>query len=224
MRRSPSIRFVMGVAAIAALPLRLHATAPAQQIVDRVVATVGSALITLSDVRAVRALRLFGASSDAGDEEIVTLLVDHELMRVEVERFGAPQGDAAAVEARVAAVAAAFADEPTFRATLAAHGMTEARLRALLHDELRRERYLESRFSAAAIPTDEDVRRHFQDRPQQYTVGGEVLLFQDVEALVRAEVTELRRARLIGQWLEGLRRRADIRRPPLPAALPPPAP
>lgn len=201
------IRLAVGVAVV------LLAELATAQVVDRVVATVGSTLITLSDLRAVRTFGLLDVTAETSDEAIVARLVDHELVRSEVDRFGLVEPVREAVEERLAAIAGRFPNAAAFDAALARTAMTEVRLRAFVRDELRRARYLDERFSAASTPTEDEVARAYQEEGLQYAVDDEIPPLDEVRDKVRARLMAERRDVLVAQWLDGLRRRADIRRP-----------
>ncbi|MFN8061816.1 MAG: hypothetical protein U0Q12_21840 [Vicinamibacterales bacterium] len=204
-----------GPAAARAVPRALAAQTPGA-LVDRVMATVGGAIVTWSDVQAARALGLLGVAGDARDDEVVTRLVDHEIVRLEVERFRPAEPDARIIEARLSAVARRAGSAERLQTMLRGFAFSDTRLRAFVREEVRAEQYLDARFAAAAAPTDEEVRRYFFEHGEEFAVGGDVPPFDDVQADVRARATRVRRDALVEQWLEGLRRRSDIRRPSPP--------
>ena len=195
------------VAVAAVLP-----EASQSRVVDRVVAVVGTRMITLSDVKAATLLGLL-ADPPAAEADLIERLIDRELMRVEVDRYSPPPPPDAAVDEAVARLAARFPSAEAFAAAARSTAMTPERLRSHVRDDLRIARYLDDRFGAAATPTDDEVQRSYQERATELAVGGRVPPFAEVEPEVRAHLIAARRERLIGEWLAGLKRRADIRRP-----------
>lgn len=187
--------------------------AVAQVTLDRVVAVVGTTLVTLSDVRAARLLGLVPASPTTTDDEIARQLIDRELMRGEVARFATPEPSPTAIETKLAEVTGRLGDPAATERALAAAGLTAQRLRAWIAEDLRIAQHLDDRFTAAATLTDEDILRYYREHGDRFAVGGEVPPFEEVEQTVRVVATEERRRGLVDQWLGGLRRSATVRTP-----------
>jgi hypothetical protein len=209
------------------------------QLVDRLVAIVAEQAITLSDVRAARTFGLVraivsvgaGGSASAGgsgntsggggvgasaraseltDEVLVEKLVDRELMRAEIERFGMPQPPADALDARVREVRARFASVEAWSSALEECGLSESRLRAWVADDWRIEQYLQQRFDAAAQPTDDEVQQYYLSREREFATDGRPRPFEEVRDEARRRLTDVRRRTLVDEWLNGLRRRTEI--------------
>ncbi len=187
------------------------------QIVDRLVAIVGEQAITLSDVRAVRTLGLSlrgeaapPASSEPTDETIVGKLIERELMRAEVDRFGMPQPPADVLNARVRTVRGHYPTAAAWTAALDGCGLSESRFRAWLADDWRIDQYLQQRFDAAAQPTDEEVLQYYQSREREFAVDGRPRPFEEVQDEARRRLTDARRRTLVDEWLTGLRRRTEV--------------
>ncbi len=187
--------------------------AGAQIDVDRVVAVVGTALVTQSDVRAIRTLRLLPLDEDATDDEIAKLAVDRELMRSEVTRFATPEPEPQVVDAALAQVMAGVGDANAVARALANCAMTPARLRAWIVEDLKIARHLDDRFAAAAASSEEEVLRYYREQGARFAVDGTVPPFEEVADAVRSEAARERRQVLVDQWLAGLRRSATIRIP-----------
>jgi hypothetical protein len=182
-----------------------------EQVVDRLVAIVGEQAITLSDVRAARTFKLVAAAvPDATDEALVADLVERELMRAEIERFGMPQPPADALEARVWLIRGRFASADAWNAALESCGLSELRFRAWVADDWRIEQYLQQRFDAAAQPTDEEVQQYYLSREREFAIDGRPRPFDEVRDEVRRRLTDSRRRTLVQEWLAGLRRRTEI--------------
>jgi hypothetical protein len=124
----------------------LLAVAPAQQTtLDRILAVVDGDLITLSDVRAARVLKLVPA--DSSDVMVVDVLVERRLVLTEMRRFQAPDPAPAVLAARKgewqARVGGAAQD-----ALVKDAGVAPEFVDRWLGDDLRREAYLDQRFAA----------------------------------------------------------------------------
>jgi hypothetical protein len=131
-------------------------SAPQAVTLDRVMAVVNGDVVTLSDMRLVRTLRLpvGGAVIPASDDALLRLLVDRHLVVEELRRFQVPSPDDAALAPRVRQWRDTFV-ETDLDELVAREGVTAAFVERWLADELRRETYLEQRF--AALPAERRV-------------------------------------------------------------------
>ena len=161
------------------------------EVIDRVLAILPGQIITLSDVEA--ALDLGLVEAPAGAERIaggLSAVVDRVLMLNEVRRVSPAEPSPAAVDERVARIRQRFSTPADLSRVMAARGLDETVVRLFAADDLRLASYLDERFSAAAQPTDEEIRQ-----------AGES---------ARQRLTDERRRTLIGAWTAELRRRADV--------------
>ncbi len=161
------------------------------EVIDRVLAILPGQIITLSDVEA--ALDLGLVEAPAGDGRIaagLAAVIDRVLMLNEVRRVAPAEPSPAAIDARVARIRQRIGSPAELSRLLGARGLDETVLRLYAADDLRLASYLEERFSAAAQPTDEEIRQ-----------AGES---------ARQRLTDERRRTLIGAWTAELRRRADV--------------
>ena len=161
------------------------------EVIDRVLAILPGQIITLSDVEAALDLGLVEVPAD--EKRIASALsavIDRVLMLNEVRRIAPPEPSPAAIDARVARIRQRIGGPTELSRVLAARGLDETVLRLYAADDLRLGSYLEERFSAAAQPTDVEIRQ-----------AGES---------ARQRLTDDRRRALIGAWTAELRRRADV--------------
>jgi hypothetical protein len=161
------------------------------EVIDRVLAILPGQIITLSDVEAALDLGLVEAPAD--EKRIasgLSAVIDRVLMLNEVRRIAPPEPLPAAIDARVARIRQRIGGPTELSRVLAARGLDETVLRLYAADDLRLTSYLEERFSAAAQPTDVEIRQ-----------AGES---------ARQRLTDDRRRALIGAWTAELRRRADV--------------
>jgi len=209
-----------GVAAcVLASALSIAAARPAvAEIIDRVVAIVGSQVVTLSDIRASEAFGLVPPSAVTGSpEDVVGQLVNRHLMLTEVERYSAPDPDRLLVDRRLGAIRGMFRDAAGFSGALARTAMSEERLRSVVVDNLRIEAYVEQRFGAAAQPTPEEVLRYYKEHPGDFTKDGRLPAFEDVQTAALQKASVERKRALIIDWLDRLRRRGQVDRSALSA-------
>jgi hypothetical protein len=141
------MRHVLCSLALAVATWGTAASAPAQDVmIDRVLATVDTHVITLSDVRGVRALGLVAAGTPGeATGAVLDALIDRRLVLAEVERYQPPEPDPAAVERGVAAVRAAHA--ASYESALLTSGLDEGFVRQWVRNELRIETYIAQRFA-----------------------------------------------------------------------------
>jgi len=181
----------------------------AQELLDRTLALVGGQPITLSDARAAIALGLVGAGGSADPIAGVTAqLVDRELILREVQRYAPPTPPDTAIDARLDEVRARYPDRDALARVLNAHGLTEARLRAWLRDDLRTQAYLSQRFASASAPTDAEVLQAYTRGRAEFDKAGRS--FTQAEPIVRERLAAARRRELIADWVSDLRRRTDV--------------
>jgi hypothetical protein len=194
--------------ALAAIALAGFAAPAWAEIVDRVMAVVGTQIVTLSDVRAAETFGLVPpAALAASGGDVLAYLVDRQLMLSEVERYSAPEPEGPAVERRMTQIRESFSTAAQFEQALARTAMSEARLRNVVGDTLRVEAYLDQRFGIAAQPTPEEVQRYYREHPAEFTQNGRLAPFEDVQQVAQQRAAAERRRALIADWLDRLRRR-----------------
>lgn len=129
------------------------------EIIDRVLAVVGSRIITLSDARAALAFGLVNPPP-TGDRVLAAMssLIDRELMLAEVQRYLPAEPPPVSIDAGVAAIRSRFPTSAAFDAALAITGLSAGQVRELVRDGLRIEAYIEDRFASALQPADRQAR------------------------------------------------------------------
>ena len=161
------------------------------EVIDRVLAILPGQIVTLSDVEAALDLGIIevpsGTDRTAGG---LTALVDRMLILNEVRRVSPPEPSTAAIDARVTRIRQRLGTPAAMERVLASRGLDEKVVRLFAVDDLRLASYLDERFSAAAQPTDDEIRQ-----------AGES---------ARQRLTDERRRALIDAWTAELRRRADV--------------
>jgi hypothetical protein len=121
----------------------------AQTQIDGVLLRFGSDVVTQSDVREARVLKLLDVS-DATDQGYVDALVNRRLMLAELRRASIPDPATAQIDARYQKWVASLGAGADVPALLGRVGMSEAGLRGWLRDDLRLQSYLDQRFVSAA--------------------------------------------------------------------------
>lgn len=206
----------VSVARIAALLMvACVVEAHAQQLLDRVVARVGTTAITETDVRAAIGLGLVEVPEGRDPlADGTRQMIERRLIFQEVLRFQtAPPSDAAIADevARMKARAGAGYD-----ALARATGMDDERLRELARMTLGIQAHMTQRFGATAQAGLQDARDYYDKHPAEFTRNGTPLPFEQVETAARAAASAERRRASIAQWLADLRARAEVVEPTRP--------
>lgn len=160
--REYSRRGALYLVALCVSHLELFAVAASQQLIDRVVARVNGAVITLTDVEAAIGLGLVDVP--AGEDPAsaaIDRLIDRRLVLAEVARFTPPEPEPEKIDreqARLKRHAGA-----RLAAIVERSGVDDARIRELARDNLRIEGYLTQRFGASTRMGDDEVMRWMRD-------------------------------------------------------------
>jgi hypothetical protein len=193
------------IAVACAVTLTTSSSAAAQQLLDRIAATVNGTVITLTDVQAARAL---GVVDGANDAAAVQAMIDRQLSLIEVGRFPPAEPDKAAVDAEVARErAAAGAALPSI---MQATGLDETGIRALARDTLRIRAYLDQRFGTAGQVTDDEAELYYEEHPDEFRRDGVPVPFETALPTARERANAERRKQQVDRWLQDLRNRATI--------------
>lgn len=194
----------------------------AQVLVDRVLARIDGAPLTLTDVQAAIGLGVVQGSIDAGMQQ----MINRYLELGEVQRFPPPEPSPTAVAAEAARLKMNAGTR--LQALMQSTGLTDQRIADIARDNMRIAAYLEQRFGTSVQVSDEEVANYYRAHEAEFTRGGEALPFEESEAVARQRASDERRRAIIDQWLADLRNRADVNvnvngsRVPDPASRPTP--
>jgi hypothetical protein len=190
--------------------LHYGAAASAQpRLIDRVLARVGTAAVTMSDVRAAVGLGLVDVEPGGdGEARALQRTIDRQLLLAEVARFPPPEPTADEVAREVSAMTARAG--PGLESLLESTGLDEARLQELARETLRIRQYIAQRFGTTAQVTDEEVRRYFDEHPGEFTRDGVLVPFEDAEPAARQRASAERLGVTIDRWIGDLRTRAEV--------------
>jgi hypothetical protein len=177
------------------------------QLLDRVLARIGTEAITQTDVQSLVEFGLVDAKS-ASDPAAVRQAIERQLALKEVSRFPPAEPPDAAIEQQLAAMTSrvgARLDE-----VMRVNGLDEARVRGLARDTLRIRTYLDQRFGLAVPVGEDEARKYFDEHRDQFTRNGSSLTFEEAAADARQRVSAERLAKSVTQWLSDLRARSDV--------------
>ena len=183
-------------------------TASAQQLIDRVLARVGTTAVTMTDVRIAIELGLVEASGQNQQSVALERTIDRQLQLTEVARFAPPEPAVAAVQEEIAALKARAG--PNLSALMTSTGLDEARLEQVARDTLRMRAYIAQRFGTTVQATEDEARKYYEEHPAEFTRDGVRMPFEQAETLARQLASAERLRVTIEQWIRDLRMRSDV--------------
>jgi len=189
--------------------LNCSVSARAQQLIDRVLARVGTNAVTMTDVRAALELGLVEAAPGENREAVaLERAIERQLQLNEVARFSPPEPSAVAVSEEVAAMK--MRAGAGLGALLTSTGVDEARLQQLARETLRIRAYIAQRFGTTGQVTEDEARKYYDDHPAEFTRDGVRMPFDEAETLARQRASAERLRTTLDQWVRDLRMRADV--------------
>jgi hypothetical protein len=180
----------------------------AQQLLDRVLARVGTNPVTMTDVRVALELGLVDASGENRQAAALDRTIERQLQLTEVARFAPPEPPAAAVEEEV--VAMKMRAGSGLGALMTSTGLDEARLQQLARETLRIRAYIAQRFGTTGQVNEDDARRYYEEHPAEFTRDGIRMPFEEAETLARQRASAERLRGTLDQWARDLRMRAEV--------------
>jgi hypothetical protein len=197
----------LGVVLVAGLAAQARA-----EIIDRILAVVGTDLITQTDVSAALQFGLVEVPAGTQDRvrAAIDQLIDRRLQLAEVNRYLPPEPAAVAIDERLTAIRARFESAAAFDAALAEAGLTVELLRGRVREMLRIASYSNQRFAAALQPAEDELLRYYRAHEADFTVQGTLRPFAEVREEARRRVLAERTDALVRAWTEGLRRRTGV--------------
>jgi hypothetical protein len=189
--------------------LHYGATAQAWQLLDRVLARVGTNAVTMTDVRTARELGLI-ETKPGEDPEAVALerTIERQLMLDEVARFSPPEPADSAVTEEAAAMRSRAGSG--FDALVVATGLDEMRLRQLARETLRIRAYVAQRFGTSGQVTEDEARQYYEEHPDEFTRDGVRIAFEEAEPVARQRASAQRLRSTIEKWVRDLRSRSEV--------------
>ena len=181
------------------------------ELVDRIVATVNTEVITASELSCAVALnqRLGNADKDRIALEATTLdgLINRRLLVQEAHRLKFVEVTEQELSAEVEHVAKRFSSDKEFGDFLAGLDMTRQELARMLGEQLLAERFVEKKVGLFVRVTREEAESYFNEHAAEFKDKR----FQDVQKMISALLTEKKMGLQLAQYLAELRGRANIR-------------
>jgi len=188
--------------------LNYSVSVDAQQLIDRVLARVGTSPVTLTDVRIAMELGLVDASGENRQAVALERTIDRLLQLNEVARFAPPEPAVAAVQEEIATLK--MRAGPNLSVLMTSTGLDEARLEQVARDTLRIRAYIAQRFGTTVQVTEDEARKYYEEHPAEFTRDGVRMPFEEAEAQARQRASSARLRTTLEQWVRDLRMRADV--------------
>ena len=188
-------------------------------IVDRIVATLGERIVTLSDVwedyRIKSLLEQLPAEplDDAHIRIIAERLVDQALLEQEMETSRFPEVPAAEVERRMAEIRRGFAGNGTFQRALQEYELGEAQVRRRVALGTRILRFIDFRFRPGVQVDEAGIERYYREmllpdlRARQVR---ELPRLAEVKQRIEEILVEQRINQRYSSWIKDLREQVPI--------------
>jgi hypothetical protein len=131
---------------------------PGADVIDRIMAVVGTQPITLSEVAAAIQLDLVAVPPGTKDQTGYALdrLIDRTLMLIEVDRFQPPEPDPVEMTRQIDRLQTRFGSAEALDKALAVTGTTRDQLRRYYRDSFRTQTYINQRFGTMLDPVERE--------------------------------------------------------------------
>ncbi len=197
--------------------------AQAQQVVDKMVATVNSGaqsecrlcLITYSDLLWQLALQPGTSLANPTSDELnraLGLLVDQRLILEEAEKLPSIEPTADEVKSARSILVQTFPSRAEFELRLQRVGLTADKLNQILEQRVRIEKYLDFRFRNFVVITQKEIAAYYQDvyAPRLRARGQIVPALENASVEIEKNLTEAKIESDMDSFLDNARERAEI--------------
>ena len=192
--------------------LLLASALPAATVLDRVAIVVNNHVIKASDIdrdlRLTEFLNNERLSETAADQKkSADRLIDQQVIRNEVAtgRYSRPSAEDADRLLEQIRRERYGNSQPRLQQALTRYGLTVEDLRSQLFWQLSVLRFINERFRAAVLVSDDDIRNYYDQHRAQFRGS-----FEQSQQAIRTQLEGEQVNREFETWLEGARRRADI--------------
>ncbi|HKV36165.1 MAG TPA: hypothetical protein VJP89_17630, partial [Pyrinomonadaceae bacterium] len=204
-----------------AFVLAFSSVCAAQQVVDKMVATVNAGvrteLITYSDLLWQLALQPNTQLDNPTSDELnrtLRLLIDQRLILQEAEKLPTIVPTQKEIADARAELARNFASEPAFRERLLRVGLTSEKLDEIIEQRLKMEKYLDFRFRNFVVISQKEIADYYRDvyvsRFRSRFPGRIVPTLEQSRAEIEQTLTESKIESDIDAFLDTARERAEI--------------
>jgi len=189
------------------------------EIVDRIVASAGTRVVTLSDVRGAYAVQamLDRKPMAALDEQLIRStaerLIDQLLIQQDMESTRMAPTSEVERDRRRAEIISNLGGEAAFRRALADYGLDEARFWAVLDQQMNAFQFIDLRFRFQAADDEQAIERYYREKlaPRLREQGAPVPELSEV----RDQIAQIMAQEQINQdyaaWIKELRSQVTVR-------------
>ncbi len=183
---------------------------------DRLLAVVNGRVVTLGDLELARdlnAVLMFGRGAPPSSaREELERLVDQELLRQELERFGVGEAESGYVQARLDELRKGYAEIGGLPVLLRRLGLQESELLAYLHLQAKLLRFIDLRFKPFVAAGDDEVAYYYRDvfARRLRDAGLAVPSLADAADKIRSILIEEKVNAALDEWLRNARSASHI--------------
>jgi hypothetical protein len=203
------------------LVLTFCSVGAAQQVVDKMVATINAGvrteLITYSDLVWQLALQPNTQLDNPSSQELnsaLRLLIDQRLILQEAEKLPTIVPTPAEISTARTELSRYFSSEPVFRERLQRVGLTSEKLDEILEQRLKMEKYLDFRFRNFVVISQKEIADYYRDvyvpRFQARTPGRIMPALEQARDEIEKTLMEAKIESDTSAFLETARERAEI--------------
>jgi hypothetical protein len=185
-------------------------------IVDRVAIIVGNAIVKDSDIdEDLRVTSFLNGESpvfnQAARKKAASRLIDQALIRKEIQSGDYPSTPVAEAQNLLANLKKRYPEEAVYKRALASDGIGENEVKDRLLWQLTVLRFIDARFRPAALVTDEEIEKYYDQNQQQLRAAnaGKPATLDALRAQIQDTLTGERVNELLDEWLN--RRRQDAK-------------
>ena len=221
MRPRGALPLALSLSVALFLFLSLAAPARAQDVADKMVATVNSgvrpSLITYSDLLWQLALQPSTPLDSPGSESlnrVLNLVISQRLILQEAERLPAIEPTEAEIQGKLNDLVKQFPSQSEFYERVKRVGLSAEQLREIVRQRVAIEKYLDFRFRSFTVVTQREVEDYYRDvyvpRFRRQQPGRLVPELAEAYKEIEAELTESKIESETDEFLDSARERAEI--------------
>jgi peptidyl-prolyl cis-trans isomerase SurA len=207
-----------------------YAPVQAEDIIDRIMATVNGHLILQSDWEDEIAYEKFMAGQPLDKimpqdrKAALDRLINQELLSEQVKFLEVPTGDSQLVQQRIQEIRKLHPGADTltgWQAALRRYGLKEKELEARIAQQLELTRLVEARLRPGVQIDSSTVEIYYQEQllPRLRQAGAQPVPLADVTPKIKEVLTQQKLNDLLASWLQSLRSESQIRTPTTPSPL-----
>jgi hypothetical protein len=184
----------------------------AQQVVDRIVATVEGDVITLSEVRELGAFNRLTGQQQLSDHELLQSLINQWIVLSEAAASRFPASSPAQLDIAYNQLVAEFPLPEAYRARLRELALDDAAVRRQLERQLFLARYLDQKYRFLVRVEEPSVDAYYREEfaPRMQARGQKPPPLESIREQIREILTQQEITRLAERWLDESRARLRI--------------